>query len=170
MKPAPSNFEIAREMYGRGLSFRQIGYRLDMLPTAIKARAKGENWPLLAPVDWHRCRMLFMAGNSMGEIAAKVGVSLSTLKKRKLRENWCRDQPSGLFSLRFAVQKLETALDSTAPDDATSIARLSAALSIAAARLARSEKGEGAASSEPAPDACDEEQAKAELTRLLGEG
>lgn len=160
----------AKFLFERGLTVRQIAHKLDQLPSAIKSQAQQHNWVAGTVTDWGKLRQRYEEGEDITQIAKTCTVALSTLHKRKRRENWSRERTSGLDALRRAVAALENALQNAPDDDTVLTMRISTALSMAAARLSRAEKGLGPIENELDPqDDADDEQAITELSRLLSE-
>ncbi|MBL1431390.1 MAG: hypothetical protein COA60_007785 [Robiginitomaculum sp.] len=166
------DFNEARRLYSLGFSFRQIAAKLGILPSLIKAEANNNNWQAGQAPNWKQLRKRFEQGEDIVDIASNTIVSLSTLQKRKLRENWSRVTITGLDALRRSVSALQTALDSTPEDDPVLTTRISTALSMAAARLSRAEKGLDPIEFDTeisAIDDADDEQATAELARVMND-
>ncbi|MBL4617658.1 MAG: hypothetical protein JKY46_08160 [Robiginitomaculum sp.] len=170
MENQQHDFTQARHLFALGLSYRQIARKLDVLPSVIKAQALQQQWPTGTQTNWRQLRARFERGENITDIANSCTVSLSTLRKRKRRENWSQVTITGLDALRRSVSALQTALDSTPEDDPVLTTRISTALSMAAARLSRSEKGlapiEFDAEISGIDDA-DDQQAVAELARVM---
>ena len=161
----------ARSLFEQGYTFRQIARQTDQLPSVIKEYAQQHNWVAGTATDWAQLRTRFECGEDLVSIAKSCTVSLATLRKRKKRENWSREQTRGIDALRRAVASLESALHSAPAEDAVLTMRISTALSMAAGRLSRAEKGLTPIAEEPETQQnhTDDEQAVLELERLLGQ-
>lgn len=123
-----------------GVSHRQVAAKVGALPSAISALAEELNLVQCRSIDWAAVRMLFMRGWDLMAIHRQTGISYSTLRKRRKRENWQRYGHVGLRAMRTAVTALEDAVSLTAPTDSVQLARMANALSLAGYRLGRAEK------------------------------
>ncbi len=130
----------ARALYGQGKTARQIAYALGLPIARITHRAVAEHWPAPPPPDWQAIRHQWEAGQPVRVLATQFGVSETTLRKRRTRENWQRGTARGIDALRLAVRTLEEAMEHADLGDTVVTTRLAAALSMAAGRLREAEK------------------------------
>lgn len=130
----------ARALYAQGLTPRQIAYRLNLPITMVTQRSKKEDWPAPPPPDWQAIRNVWEGGQSVRMLAKQFKISENRIRKRQTKEGWQRGLARGVEALRLSVRTLEDTMQQTDPGDATAIARLAAALSMAAGRLRDAEK------------------------------
>jgi len=135
-----SEWAEARALYGQGKTARQIAYALGLPIAKITSRAAAEHWPAPPPPDWQAIRNQWEAGKPVRVLAMQFGVSETTVRKRRMRENWQRGTARGIDALRLAVRTLEEAMEHADLGDTVITTRLAAALSMAAGRLREAEK------------------------------
>ncbi len=171
MQKEPPDFTESRRLFALGYTARQIAVQVDLLPSIITAAALEHNWPCLARPDWNKIRARYEAGEDIMDIVQHTTISLSTLRKRKRRENWTRSSISGLAALRAAVTALEATLAATCEDDPVLTIRVGTALSMAAGRLSRAENGKHNTAADEAPLETpvdpDDDFSMAELARIM---
>jgi transposase len=135
-----SHWVQARALFAQGLTTRQIAHRLDLPIITVTKRAKNEDWPEPPPPDWQAIRNVWEGGQSVRMLAKQFKISENRIRKRQIKEEWQRGLARGVEALRLSVRTLEETMKQTDPGDATAIARLAAALSMAASRLRDAEK------------------------------